>query len=133
VILERNVAREKENVFFTKSYIMNLLNIFSPIDDYTIGGEVRSVIEKIEGSGGVNPLKGPQGTNIEKLKGKKVKKDELILEDSIQLKDMLEISKNSPEIREKLVEELKKAIEGGTYIVNVENIARKILGELEEK
>ena len=83
------------------------------------------MIEKIEGPGGVNPLKGPQSTNIEKLKGKTVKKDELIL------KDMLEASKNSPDIREKLVEELRKAIEGGTYVVNVENIARKILEELE--
>jgi len=89
------------------------------------------VIERIEGPGGVNPLKGPQSTNVEKLKGKAVKKDELILEGSVQLKDMLEASKNSPDVREKLVEELRKAIEGGTYVVNVENIARKILEELE--
>ena len=89
------------------------------------------MIERIEGSGGVNPLKGPQSTNVEKLKGKAVKKDELILEGSVQLKDMLEASKNSPDVREKLVEELRKAIEGGTYVVNVENIARKILEELE--
>ncbi len=89
------------------------------------------MIEKIEGPGGVNPLKGPQSTNVEKLKGKVTKKDELILEGSIQLKDMIEAAKSSPDVREKLVEELKKAIEGGTYAVNVENIARKILEELE--
>ena len=89
------------------------------------------MIERIEGPGGVNPLKGPQSANVEKLKGKAVKKDELILEGSVQLKDMLEASKNSPDVREKLVEELRKAIEGGTYVVNVENIARRILEELE--
>ncbi|MHC1568348.1 MAG: flagellar biosynthesis anti-sigma factor FlgM [Candidatus Syntropharchaeia archaeon] len=89
------------------------------------------MIERIEGPGGANPLKGPQSANVEKLKGKAVKKDELILEGSVQLKDMLEASKNSPDVREKLVEELRKAIEGGTYVVNVENIARRILEELE--
>ncbi len=87
------------------------------------------MIDKIRGIGGPDPLKGIYDKKAEKLKRKvKVEGESLELSGKNFLESVLEKSKEIPEVREELVEQLKKAIESGDYVVDIKNIVRRMLG-----
>ncbi len=85
------------------------------------------MIDRIEGVGGLQPIKGPQGEKVEKSKGRSDEKDEVVTEAREMIAKLIEDIRNQPEVREALVEELKKALENGLYNVNPDVIAGKIL------
>jgi len=87
------------------------------------------MIDKIGGVGGPDPLKGIYDKKAEKLKKKvKVSGESLELSGKGFLESVLEKSKEIPEVRQELVEQLKKAVESGDYVVDIKNIARRMLG-----
>ena len=86
------------------------------------------MIDRIEGVGGTQPIKGPQGGKVEKSKGKAKEKEEVITEAKDVVSKLIERIRSQPEVREKLVEDLKKALQSGLYSIDPEKIAEKILG-----
>ncbi|MCD6450032.1 MAG: flagellar biosynthesis anti-sigma factor FlgM [Thermotogaceae bacterium] len=87
------------------------------------------MIDKIKGVGGPDPLKGVYDKKVEKYKGKsKVERESLELSGKGFLESVLEKSEEIPEVRQELVEQLKKAIESGNYVVDVKNIVKRMLG-----
>ena len=85
------------------------------------------MVDRIEGVGGLQPIKGPKGERVEKSKGKVEKSDEIRTESKAVLDDLMERIKNEPEVREKLVEELKRALENGLYRIDPDEIAKRML------
>ncbi len=87
------------------------------------------MIDKIGGVGGLGPIRdlGDKQKRVEKSKGK-LEGESLKAEHASAVRDLVEEVKRVNDVRAELVEEIKKAIESGKYVVNVENIARKLLG-----
>ncbi|AFG36031.1 flagellar biosynthesis anti-sigma factor FlgM [Fervidobacterium pennivorans DSM 9078] len=78
----------------------------------------------------VQEVKGKTEKNVEKSKVKGEAKnvaDSIILEEGKKVAEYIEMAKNYPEIRVELVNQIKQAIENGTFKVDVEKIAKKIL------
>lgn len=92
----------------------------------------------IEGDGmKINNIKNFLGiTNIREGKINKDSREGKVEKDSsveiggkVELISILKKAKEIPEVREELVMKLKESIENGTYQIDPEKIARKILGE----
>jgi negative regulator of flagellin synthesis FlgM len=86
------------------------------------------MVEKIGGVGGLGPIReiGESQKKVEKSKGKK-ELEKLSPSTRGEVEKVLEEAKKLPDIRQELVEDIKKAIESGNYVIDVENIARKLL------
>ena len=86
------------------------------------------MIDKVGGAGGLGPIReiGDKQKKVEKSKGKE-KVDPLVPSKKVEVERVLEEAKKVPDIREELVQEIKKAIESGNYVVNVEEVAKKLL------
>ncbi len=85
------------------------------------------MIERIDGIGGIQPIKGPQGEKVEKSKGKIKDSEKVETKYAKEIASFMERIKEEPEVREKLVEELKELIDKGLYKIDVDAIARRIL------
>ncbi len=72
-----------------------------------------------------NLIQGKTKKNTEKLNEKE--KEVIILSGGKKFAELLEEAKNVPEVRNELINELKNAIENGTFKVDPKNIAKKIL------
>ena len=83
------------------------------------------MIERIDGIGGLHPVKGPQREKVEKSSGKIEERKEVQI--SGKAAELLEKAREVPEIREKLVQELREALEKGMYRIDVDSIARKMM------
>ncbi|ANE41759.1 flagellar biosynthesis anti-sigma factor FlgM [Fervidobacterium sp. SC_NGM5_O18] len=84
----------------------------------------------IQGAQNVQEVKGKTEKNVEKSKVKGEAKnvtDSITLEEGKKVAEYIEMAKNYPEIRIDLVNKIKQAIENGTFKVDVEKIAKKIL------
>jgi len=96
---------------------------------------VNSMIDKInkagiQGAQNLQEVKGKGEKNVEKLKGKAEEKkvtDALVVEEGKKIAEYIELAKSYPEIRTELVKQIKDAIDSGTFKVNPEQIAKKIL------
>jgi len=96
---------------------------------------VNSMIDKINKAGiqdaqNLQEVKGKGEKNVEKLKGKAEEKkvtDALVVEEGKKIAEYIELAKSYPEIRTELVKQIKDAINSGTFKVNPEQIAKKIL------
>jgi negative regulator of flagellin synthesis FlgM len=96
---------------------------------------VKCMIDKINkveihSAQNVQEVKGKTEKNVEKSKVKGEAKnatDSIILEEGKKVAEYIEMAKNYPEIRIDLVNKIKQAIENGTFKVDVEKIAKKIL------
>uniref|UniRef100_A0A7V4KEE6 Negative regulator of flagellin synthesis n=1 Tax=Fervidobacterium pennivorans TaxID=93466 RepID=A0A7V4KEE6_FERPE len=84
----------------------------------------------LQGAQNVQEVKGKTEKNVEKSKVKgEVKNvaDSIILEEGKKVAEYIEMAKSYPEIRVEFVNQIKQAIENGTFKVDVEKIAKKIL------
>jgi negative regulator of flagellin synthesis FlgM len=84
----------------------------------------------IQGAQNLQEVKGKGEKNVEKLKGKAEEKkvtDALVVEEGKKIAEYIELAKSYPEIRTELVKQIKDAIDSGTFKVNPEQIAKKIL------
>ncbi len=96
---------------------------------------VNSMIDKINKAGiqdaqNLQEVKGKGEKNVEKLKGKAEEKkvtDALVVEEGKKIAEYIELAKSYPEIRTELVKQIKDAIDSGTFKINPEQIAKKIL------
>ncbi len=86
------------------------------------------MVERVGGVGGPNPMRdvGEKQKKIEKSK-REIQKEELSSTIKGEVEKILEESGKVPDVREELVQEIRKAVESGNYIVDVENIAKKLL------
>jgi negative regulator of flagellin synthesis FlgM len=86
------------------------------------------MVEKIGGVGGLGPIReiGESQKKVEKSKGKK-ELEKLSPSIKGEVEKVLEEAKKLPDIRQELVEDIKKAIESGDYVIDVGNIAKKLL------
>ncbi|HCF37881.1 MAG TPA: flagellar biosynthesis anti-sigma factor FlgM [Thermosipho africanus] len=82
---------------------------------------------EIKKIGGYGYIQGINSKNAEKINRKKNGKDKVDFSATLEIKKLLYESKNIPEVREKLVNELKQAIENGTFKIDPEKIAKAIL------
>lgn len=69
----------------------------------------------------------PPGKTERKPRGES---ESLQIGEQLNISELLKEAKQSPEVREKLVEQLKAAIEQGVYTVDPERIAKHIMREL---
>ncbi|MBB6062529.1 negative regulator of flagellin synthesis FlgM [Thermosipho japonicus] len=83
---------------------------------------------EIKKIGGYGYIQGINSKNAEKVNRGKNGKDKVDFSATLEIKKLFYESKNIPEVREKLVNELKQAIENGTFKIDPEKIARSILG-----
>jgi negative regulator of flagellin synthesis FlgM len=84
----------------------------------------------IQGAQNVQEVKGKTEKNVEKSKVKDEAKnatDSIILEEGKKVAEYIEMAKNYPEIRINIVNQIKQAIENGTFKVDAQKIAKKIL------
>lgn len=96
---------------------------------------VTCMIDKINKAGmqsaqNVPEVKGKTEKGVEKSKGKEVRKgasDSIVVEEGRKVAEYIEMAKSYPEIRVELVNSIKQAIENGTFKVDPEKIAKKIL------
>ncbi|HOA16372.1 MAG TPA: flagellar biosynthesis anti-sigma factor FlgM [Fervidobacterium sp.] len=75
----------------------------------------------------ISNVKGKEEKPVEKSKVKGGDEESLVIEEGRKVAEYIEMAKDYPEIRTDLVEQLKNAIQNGTFKVDVEKIARKIL------
>ncbi len=87
------------------------------------------MVERIGGVGGLGPIReiGEKQKKVEKSKGE-IKKEELSSTSKSEVEKVMEEARKIPDVRRELVEEIKKAIESGNYVIDAENIAKKLLG-----
>ncbi len=72
-----------------------------------------------------NLVQGKTKKSVEKLNEKE--KEVISLSGGKKFAELLEEAKNVPEVRTEIINELKNAIENGTFKVDPKNIAKKIL------
>ncbi len=70
---------------------------------------------------------GKEEKSVEKSKVKAQKSESLVIEEGKKVAEYIEMAKNYPEVRIELVQKIKQAIENGTFVVDAEKIAKKIL------
>ncbi|MDI3473372.1 MAG: negative regulator of flagellin synthesis FlgM [Thermotogaceae bacterium] len=71
-----------------------------------------------------------EGKINKESRNSRVEKDSSVeITGKVKLISILKKAKEIPEVREELVMKLKESIENGTYQIDPEKIARKILGE----
>ncbi len=87
------------------------------------------MVERIGGVGGLGPIRdiGEKQKKVEKSKGE-IRKEKLSSTSKGEVEKVMEEARRIPDVRRELVEEIKKAIESGNYVIDVENIAKKLLG-----
>ncbi|GAB4308947.1 flagellar biosynthesis anti-sigma factor FlgM [Pseudothermotoga sp.] len=79
------------------------------------------------------PLQPQKAENVEKVEKKaKIKQSAFgeSIDISLNIAEMIKTAKESPEIREQLVNEIKKAVEQNIYNIDVNRIARHLLREM---
>ncbi len=87
------------------------------------------MVERVGGVGGLGPIReiGEKQKKVEKS-NRKVEKEELSSTAKGEVERVMEEVRKVPDVRRELIEEIKKAIESGNYIIDAENIAKKLLG-----
>lgn len=75
----------------------------------------------------ISEIKGKESKRVEKSKVSEQKKDDLVVQEGKKIAEYIEMAKNYPEVRAELVQQIKEAIENGTFKVDVEKIAKKLL------
>jgi negative regulator of flagellin synthesis FlgM len=88
-------------------------------------------VQEINRIGG--PLQPQKAENVEKVEKKaKIKQSAPgeSIDISLNIAEMIKTAKESPEIREQLVNEIKKAVEQNIYNIDVNRIARHLLREM---
>ncbi|HCI29709.1 MAG TPA: flagellar biosynthesis anti-sigma factor FlgM [Fervidobacterium sp.] len=75
----------------------------------------------------ISNVKGKEEKPVEKSKMKGGAEESLVVEEGKKVAEYIEMAKNYPEIRTDLVEQIKSAIENGTFKVDAGRIAKKIL------
>jgi negative regulator of flagellin synthesis FlgM len=85
-------------------------------------------INKINNNADVNIQKIQQNIKNNKKQAQVNNKDVFELEGNS--KKYLELASKLPDVRKKLVNEMKSAIENGTYKIDAEKISKKMLGGL---
>jgi negative regulator of flagellin synthesis FlgM len=89
----------------------------------------RETMQEINGVG--RPFQIQQPAPPEKTERKpRVEGESLKVGEKLNIAELLKEAKESPEVREKLVEQLKNAIEQGVYTIDPERIARHIMRQL---
>ncbi|ODN31072.1 flagellar biosynthesis anti-sigma factor FlgM [Fervidobacterium thailandense] len=83
---------------------------------------------QMQGAQHIQETKGKEAKKGEKLREKE-EKEALLIEDGKKVAEYIAMAKNYPEVRTELVQKLKEAIENGTFKIDVDKIARKLLGE----
>ncbi|MGQ9856626.1 MAG: flagellar biosynthesis anti-sigma factor FlgM [Fervidobacterium sp.] len=84
----------------------------------------------VQGMQNLQEVKGKTEKDVEKSKVRKEDlkvSDQLIVEEGKRVAEYIEMAKTSSQVRTELVEQIKKAIEDGTFKVDIEKIAKKIL------
>ncbi|WP_448375127.1 flagellar biosynthesis anti-sigma factor FlgM [Fervidobacterium sp.] len=84
----------------------------------------------IQGAQNIQEVKGKSEKSVEKSKGKTEEmkvNEELVVEEGRKIAEYIEMAKNYPEIRTDLVKQIKDAIDSGTFKIDPEKIAKKIL------
>ena len=87
------------------------------------------MVERVGGVGGLGPIRdiGEKQKKVEKS-NRKVQKEGLSSSVKEEVGKVMKEAQQVPDVRRELVEEIKKAIESGNYIIDAENIAKKLLG-----
>jgi len=85
------------------------------------------MVERVGGVGGLGPIR-EIGDKQKKVEKSKERERAEISSAKAEVEKVLEEAKRVSDVREKLVEEIRRAIESGDYVVDVEKIARKLLG-----
>lgn len=75
----------------------------------------------------ISELKGKENKRVEKSKVSEQEKEALVVQEGKKVAEYIEMAKNYPEVRTELVQQIKEAIENGTFKVDVEKIAKKLL------
>lgn len=76
----------------------------------------------------ISEIKGKENKRVEKSKvGEEVAKETLLIEEGKKVAEYIEMAKNYPEVRTELVQQIREAIENGTFKVDVEKLAKKLL------
>jgi len=92
-----------------------------------------SMIDRINRAGqmqnaqNISELKGKENKRVEKSKVSEQEKEALVVQEGKKVAEYIEMAKNYPEVRTELVQQIKEAIENGTFKVDVEKIAKKLL------
>ncbi len=87
------------------------------------------MIEKIRGIGGPEPIKkGELEKKAEKYKRESLKGESVEKSSTPLVEKAMEYVKRVEDVREELVEEIKRAMEAGKYIVDIEKVAKRMLG-----
>ncbi len=94
---------------------------FNMIDRVNRAGQMQGVQH-------IQEAKGKEAKKREELRDK-VDNEALLVESGKKVAEYISMAKNYPEIRTELVQKLKEAIENGTFKVDVDKIAKKLLGE----
>ncbi|MFN6992436.1 MAG: flagellar biosynthesis anti-sigma factor FlgM [Fervidobacterium sp.] len=75
----------------------------------------------------LSDIKGKGEKRVEKSKVKEPEQDSLVVEEGKKFAQYIDMAKNYPEVRVQLVQQIKDAIEKGSFAIDVEKIAKKLL------
>lgn len=75
----------------------------------------------------ISEAKGKENKRVEKSKVSGQDKESLVVQEGKKVAEYIEMAKNYPEVRTELVRQIKEAIENGTFKIDIEKIAKKLL------
>ncbi len=84
-------------------------------------------INRIEGS---VPPQQPRSTQQTEKKRESSQSDAFVRSEGINIAELIRMAKESPEVRQQLVDQIREAIEKNVYNVDPERIAKRLLREL---
>ncbi|AEH51142.1 flagellar biosynthesis anti-sigma factor FlgM [Pseudothermotoga thermarum] len=84
-------------------------------------------INRIEGP---VPPQQPKAPQISRKRENTLEGSAFVKSESLNIIELVKMAKESPEVRQKLVDQIRQAIEANVYNVDPERIARRILSEL---
>lgn len=82
---------------------------------------------QMQNSQNLSDIKGKGEKRVEKSKVKEPEQDSLLIEDGKKFAQYIDMAKSYPEVRVQLVQQIKEAIEKGSFKIDVEKIAKKLL------
>lgn len=86
-----------------------------------------SRLNQTQNSQNLSQIKGKEDKSTEKSKVKGQETDSLVIEEGKKVAQYIDMAKNYPEVRVQLVQQIKEAIEKGSFEIDVEKIAKKLL------